>query len=191
MYDIPTFKAALKTRISKSRYDHSIRVSQEAVKLAEHHGANPMQAKVAGLLHDVCKGREKVAMERYADAIDRTDARFLTLPTRHAPLAALVLQEEFGIQDKAILEAVACHTTGREDMTLLDKIIFIADAIEPERNYPTVKKLRKLAYKDLDKAVLKSLSDTLVLLIDKNAEIEPDTVLARNSLIQNGVKYVK
>lgn len=191
MYDIPTLKTALKTRISKSRYDHSVRVSQEAVKLAEHHGVDPIQAQVAGLMHDVCKGREKVALERYGDSIDRTDARFLTLPTRHAPLAAMVLREEFGIEDEEILEAVACHTTGRENMTLLDKIIFIADAIEPERNYPTVKKLRKLAYKNLDQAILKSLSDTLVHLIDKNVEIEPDTVLARNSLIQNGVKYVR
>lgn len=191
MYDIPTLKAALKTRIAHKRYEHSLRVCDEAVKLAIHYRADVERARVAGLMHDVCKGSEKMAMERYADLIDRTDARFFTKQTRHAPLAALVLREEFGIDDQEILEAVTCHTTGRPDMSSLDMIVFIADAIEPGRNYPTVEKLRRLAYEDLDAAVLTSLSETLVHLVEKNAEIEPDTILARNSLIKKGVKYVR
>ena len=85
-------------------------------------------------------------------------------------------------------EAIGCHTTGRENMTLLDKIIFIADYIEPGRKFYGVDEVRELAYKDLDKAVLLSLENTIRHILNKGVLIHPNTINARNYIIKESMK---
>ena len=109
----------------------------------------------------------------------------------HGKIAAVVIQRDFGVTDPDIIQAVSYHTTGRPEMSLLEKIIYIADAIEPNRFYPGVDALRETAAEDLDRAVLQSLTNTINFVRGENRYLDEDTVLAKEyfeKIIKKGEK---
>lgn len=102
----------------------------------------------------------------------------------HAPVGAYLVKKEVGIDDQDILTAIEFHTSGRPNMTLLEKVIYVADYIEPGRHFPGVEEVRELAEQDLDLALIQSLKNTVSFLMKKNQPVFPDTLATYNSLVQ-------
>ena len=178
-------KDKLKKSLKESRYLHSIGVCETAVKMARLYGADEEKAYIAGLLHDCAKcfdNEVQIKMcKEYGIVLDEIT---LACPAViHAPLGAAVARAEYGIEDEEILSAIRLHTTGGTDMTVLDKIIYIADMIEPTRAYNGVDELRGIAFKNLNEAMFKALQSTLRFNIQKGTAIHPDTLSAWNSLL--------
>ncbi len=181
----------LKQTLTPERYEHSIGVAEEAVELAEIYGADINKACVAGLLHDCAKSipKEKlldiIAKNREILAIE--ECELLNYKTYHAPAGVVVAQKEYGITDKEILSAIRWHTLGKKDMTLLEKIIYLADKIE--------KRTRPVDYRSqieiflqkpngLDRAILESYKLTIKSLADRNLVICYPTIDIYNTLLK-------
>ena len=107
----------------------------------------------------------------------------------HAIVAPILGKKVFKIEDDEILNAMRWHTTGKENMSNLDKIIYLADLIEPSRNFNGLDELRKVAREDLDLAMIKALTHTIKFLLDRGVAIDGNTIKARNYLLYNNVKY--
>lgn len=157
----------LKKDMKPSRYKHTMGVVETAGKLAAIYGYDVNKAQLAALLHDCAKGipdDQKISMCReYGESI--TDAERGNPSLLHAKCGALTAEYKYGIGDEEILHAIRVHTTGCIQMSLLDKIIFVSDYIEPGRDKaPHLKALRKLALEDLDEAVYRIMEDTICYL---------------------------
>lgn len=171
--------------IGIDRYNHTLRVVDTTLELAKIYKVNEDKAKIAALFHDCGKLSDETNLLKRAsdfgiilDNIMENNRELI-----HGPLGAKIAEKDYNIKDKEILNAIYYHTTGRENMTALDKIIYIADYIEPYRNFPGVKEVRELAYKDLDNSVLLAIDNTLRFLMGKGSLIHVDTIKARNDLI--------
>lgn len=169
------YKERLARELKENRYEHSLRVAATARELAEFWGENTQKAELAGLLHDVARGLSvedyyKIAQEA---GIEVTEADKLNPVVLHAPIGAYLLRKEWGIEDEEILEAVAGHTVAAPAMSNFSKIIFLADMIEPGRNWPGLQKIRRLAYRDLNEAMLASLSAIFDWLRKSGSNIHP------------------
>ena len=152
-----TIKEHLKGTLSPHRYQHVLGVAQAARQLAEKYGCDADQAEVAGLLHDAAKqmdlpAMQKLAWRSFGSTLPDTIVSIGSL--LHGYAAVTIAREQYGIDDADLLASLAHHTTGAEHMSLLEKIIFMADYIEVNRDFDGVDKLRRLAAEDLDKAVL-------------------------------------
>lgn len=171
--------------IGEKRYDHSIRVMETAIKLAETYNSDIEKTKIAAILHDCAKIRDEIyLLKRVSDFDIILDACMkYNHELIHGPLGAKIAEEEYNIKDIEILNAIHYHTTGKENMSILDKIIYMADYIEPGRNFPGVEEIRRLAFEDLDRALLLAMEKTIVFLIEQNKLIHPNTIEARNYLI--------
>lgn len=179
-------KSYIKEKLGSKRYEHSLRVSELSKKLAEHYNYSVYEAELAALLHDSAKGREdKLLLKGYdvSDIILKEDIEIYR-PIIHAPLAAEVAKNEFGIDNEDILNSIIYHTTGRPNMSLLEKIILVADASEPGRDYKAAMEIRKLAFIDLNLAVIKSLDTSLLHCIENGRIINPLTIISRNYYIK-------
>lgn len=178
----------LKEDINKNRLAHSIRVMETAIDLADRYGLDKKKAKIAGLLHDCAKYD---SLDKILQQVDDFDI-ILDGDTQkntaliHADLGAYIAKHKYKVLDEEILDAIKYHTTGRNHMTELDKIIYLADMIEPERNFPGVDKIRDIVKKDLDRGLLEALDSSIVFLLNKKSLIHPYTIYARNSLIYRG-----
>lgn len=176
----------LQGQLKPKRYKHTLGVVDCAVEMAHQFGANEEKAQIAGLLHDCAKnyaGKDLLTIASSShlplDQITLKEPQLL-----HGPVGAIVAQNKYGIQDEEILNAIAYHTTGRRNMTLLDKIIYLADFIEPGRDYPGVEKLRKACEKDdIDNACILAFSNTIRYIASISGLIHPRTIDARNALI--------
>lgn len=154
-----------------------------AVHLAKIYGVDEDKADLAAMMHDMYRFHGQ--QEREDELIDRLgiDKRYKgNLKLAHSKVAAAALEKDWGITDRDILNAVSYHTTGRAGMSTLEKIVYLADAIEPARDYPGVEKLRQLAETDLDRACLDSFESSLAFVRAKGDIIDQDTVSARDSL---------
>lgn len=179
-------KKQLEKMLTKKRFDHSIGVMDEAVLLAVRYGADVKKAQIAGLVHDCCKNMSYDELLIYAQGlgIEIDEISLANEKLIHATVGAKYAGQIFKIEDSEILDAIAYHTTGRADMTLLDKIIYIADYIEPTRkDYPWLIEMRRLAYENLDEAVLYGLDIAIGYLIEDRLLIHKDTIDARNDLL--------
>ena len=176
----------LKQNLSEKRFAHTMGVAETAKSLAKVWGEDCSRAFVAGLVHDCAKEipfDETVRLLRengYEPDEDELSAPGIL----HAPLGAIVAKDEFGIEDAGILGAVRFHTTGRPAMSTLEKIIYIADFTEPGRKYPEAEEVRKLAVKDLDKAVLLEADFVIKFTVDRGKTIHPTTIIARNYYVK-------
>lgn len=183
--EIETIKAKLHSVLTPKRYKHTQGVAQESIQLAKRYGANSDKAYLAGLLHDCAKcftDEEKLMLcDKYSLRLDDILKRQPDLT--HSFLGAKIAEEEYGIKDREILDAIAYHTTGRPNMSILEKIVFIADYIEPNREYfEGLEKVRELAYKDINKAVIYSLENTINYNKNKNRIIHPLGIAALDYL---------
>ncbi len=178
-------KEKLKKVLSEKRYNHCMGVCDEAVKMAKKYGVDEDKAYTAALLHDCAKGFDidtQISMcKEYGIVLD--DITLKCPAVIHAPLGAVIAQKEYGICDEEILEAIRVHTVGKENMSVLDKIIYIADMIEPNRDFRGVDELRKKAYEDIDTAFIASLKQSIMFNAKKNKIIHPDTLSAWNYIL--------
>ena len=178
----------LKKNLKSSRIEHSISVRDTAVKLSEIYGGNIEKAKVAGLIHDCAKYMDFKEMLNilekcgYNNSESDTEIKAII----HADVGVCIAKHTMEVEDEDTLNAIAYHTTGRNNMSLLEKIIYLADYIEPLRDFPGVEEVREIAYKEnLDKALLLSLNNTIKHIIEKGQLLHINTVEARNYLLRN------
>lgn len=176
--DIKTIKKLLKDELKKDRYKHTINVSYTAMCLAMRYEEDLEKAMLAGLLHDCAKcisddAQLKKCISKGID-VNETEKRQPYL--LHAKLGAYLAKEKYGVKDKEVLSAIRKHTTGDVDMTMLEKIIFVADYIEPARSKAkNLTLIRRLAFEDIDTAVYFIMKDTLEYLEEKGSEIDKQT----------------
>ncbi|MCY1714617.1 bis(5'-nucleosyl)-tetraphosphatase (symmetrical) YqeK [Caproiciproducens galactitolivorans] len=181
------YQAIIKPFLSKKRYEHSICVCDEAVHLARVYDANEQKAETAGILHDIMKDvppDEQLKMMMRYDIL-LTDVERSAQKLWHAMLGAAYIENELHISDPEILNAVRYHTTGRAEMTTMDKILFVADFISADRDYAGVEQLRKSAVVSLDQAVADGIVFTIQDLVQAGRPIHPDTIAAYNHAILN------
>ena len=165
------------------RIPHVLGTEQEAIRLAERYGGDVEKARVAALLHDCTKKldmEEQLALCRhYGIELDELEQKALKL--LHAKTGAAIARDVFGV-DEEIYHAIWWHTTGHANMTLLEKIIYLADYIEPSRDFPGVDKLRKVCYEDLDKGLLLGLDMSIQEMTEMGNPVHRATVEARDAL---------
>ena len=179
------FIALIKGKLNEDRFIHSMGVADTAVLLAEKFGGDREKAYIAGLLHDVMKNEseeEQLKMMK-KDGIILSQAEKNNPKLWHAMSGAAFIRHELGITDPDIVNAVRYHTTGRAGMSLLEKIIYTADFISPERNYPDVDVMRSLSFESLDKGDLYSLQFSLKKLSESKLVIHTDSVDFYNELV--------
>ncbi len=176
--DLKKIRKAMEKSLTTKRYEHTLGVAYTATSLAMRYDADIKNAQLAGLLHDCakCLSDEKrlSICEKHNISINDIERRnpFLL----HAKVGSFLAMDEYKVNDSDVINAILNHTTGRPGMSLLEKIIFIADYIEPGRKQaPNLKEIRKLAFIDLDEALLKVLEDTLEYLRETDEEIDPMT----------------
>lgn len=175
---IPVIRKKLKDKLKPSRYEHTLSVSYTCMALAMRYGYPLDQAELAGLLHDCAKqyDDQMILARCEKHGLEVTEAERQALPVLHAKYGAWMAEHKFDIQDREILDAIACHTTGKPDMGLLDKILFVADFIEPRRNQAeNLTAMRHLAFTDLDEALFQILESMLVYLRQIGEFIDPMT----------------
>lgn len=187
MKDTEQVREKLLESIGKERLNHSLRVMEEAGKLAKCYGEDVSKAMIAGLLHDCGRFNDKAYLlkkvEEFGIILDKIYKKNTNL--LHAYVGSEVAREEYGITDSEILKAIKYHTTGRANMSMLEKIVYMADYIEPFRNFEGIDEIRTLCYKEknIDEALLKAIDKTIVFVLKRRQIIHQDTIAARNYLL--------
>ena len=171
----------LKNRLSKHRAEHCVNVAKEAVKLAKKFDGDEENAYVAGLLHDIMKEIDKDEMLNMIKTSDiNIEAAELENCALWHGIASSIYAQKIGIQNIDILTAIRYHTVARENMSKLEKIVYLADLVSKDRDYPDVDIMRKLTYDNLDKAMLYALTYSINKQIDKRACVPITTIKAYN-----------
>lgn len=176
--EIDQLKECLKALLSPSRYQHSIGVCEVAIDLAVIHGCDVQRAAVAGVLHDCAKYMTDPELLAESERLQLpiTEIERLCPFLLHAKVGAVYAKDKYAIDDVEILDAIMYHTTGRPNMTLLEKIIFTADYIEPYRKpLPRIEEIRKASYMDIDMGTYLVLNNTLDYLHGKESVIDTTT----------------
>lgn len=168
----------LKKGLDEDRYQHTLGVMYTSASMAMRYGADVTQALLAGLLHDCAKcipGDKKIHLcEKYGLPV--SDVEYENPGLLHARLGAYLAEKKYHIHDQEIIHAISSHTTGRPGMSLLEKIVYIADYIEPgRRELPNMKEVRPLAFTDIDQCLYRILEDSLVYLNSRNISVDPMT----------------
>lgn len=183
---IEEYKEEIILLIGKKRFEHTLRVAQEAKKLAKHYNADENKAEIAGLYHDCAKIKQMdLLIEKCKEyGLELDHDMYYSPQIIHSFLGAKIANKRYGIKDDEILDAIKYHTTGRANMSILEKIVYLADVIEPMRNFEGVEELRILSYENIDLAMLKSLNDTILNLAKDMKHIAIYTFEARNYLLE-------
>lgn len=176
---------SVSAQMPAKRWKHTLGVMETAVKLARKYGGDPERAEKAAILHDVAK-YWPVERQREIITQNHLSLELLTYDKQlwHAEVGAFVAQTEYGIEDREVLDAIRYHTSGREGMTLIDKIVCLADYIEPGRDFPGVDRIRKLSKSSLEEGLIAGFDSTISLLLEKRKIVFPLTVMARNDLVR-------
>jgi len=183
-----TLEQVVVSLLKPGRVAHVLGCRDTATDLARRWGVNQTDAARGGLLHDITKALDGplqlTLCEEYGIILDKFSSN--NPKTLHALTGSLVAERIFG-ENKAVVDAIRSHTTGKVGMTTLEKILYVADYMEPNRDFPGVETLRKLAYTNLDKALKVGLEMTLKLLSQQGREISPESAEALAYLQQTGV----
>jgi predicted HD superfamily hydrolase involved in NAD metabolism len=172
----------VRAELSSRRFGHTVGVVKTAEQLAQRYGVSPGRARMAAWIHDLAREWPIDKLVQYAEKVE-VPTGFGRIPELlHGPIAAALLREWFGVVDEEMANAVRYHTTGRIGMTVLDQIIYLADAIEPGRKYDGVDSIRQLASTNLSRALAESIDNTLRYLLNRRQPIFPLTVMVRNDL---------
>ena len=184
----------LKEKLTEYRFVHSLNVADSAKELARIYGYDEDIAYTTGLIHDTCKDTPAGLQLSYMleNGMKLTEIEISTAKLYHAMCGSLYIQKEFGIDNQDMINAVRYHTTGRRNMSLLEKIVFIADFISAERSYDGVEIMREKASRSLDEAIVEGLGFTIKDLIDRGERfVHPDTIDAYNDAMMNILKQEK
>lgn len=176
--DIRKIRKSMEKSLEEKRYEHTLGVAYTAAALAMCHGASVESAELAGLLHDCAKGMDEEKSISFCEKhhIGITDVERRKPQLLHAKVGSFLAMNTYKVRDKDVINAILNHTTGRPGMSLLEKIIFVADYIEPGRKQaPNLTEIRKLAFTDIDEALYRILEDTLVYLRTVEGDVDPMT----------------
>lgn len=179
LYNRHALEEYLKKNLTPVRYKHSLSVEKMAGKLARIHGADPDKAEFAGRYHDIAKCFSIEKANKLVIEYGLPKKYLNNTALSHSKIAAEILSHEFGVTDEDILNAVRSHTTGRAGMSLLEEIVYVADAIEENRNYSELLELQQTAYSDLDAACFEIINFAMQMVKDKGKAIDEDTIKAR------------
>ncbi|MBM4234933.1 MAG: HD domain-containing protein [Firmicutes bacterium] len=179
------YRELMRKRLDAELYEHSLATAETAAELAVRYGSKREKAYLAGLVHDYGKRLKRRQLlevaESYNLKLDRItmgEAKLL-----HAPVGAALLTEELKINNRELLNAVSFHTTGSSGMTLLARVLYLADCIEPGRTFDGVDKIRELAAIDLEQALLAAVDKTICSVVARGLKLHPRSVAFRNSLL--------
>lgn len=184
MLKIEEMKRLLKESLPLKRYKHSLEVYETAVKLAKEHKLDVDKVAVAALLHDC--GREVAGRDSLAKAaelgiaVDETEANQPIL--LHAKLGVYYARHKYGVEDQEILDGILYHTTGAKNMTPLAMAVYLADLLEPTRDFPGIEDMRRLAKVDMEKAMMRAYAQTVRYLLEYDLLIHPNCILGYNQL---------
>ncbi len=180
------YTSLMKEKLDRELFAHCLGTAKAASELAGRYGADPEKAYLAGIVHDYVKPLEGDKLLEIADKlqvpldnITRQQHKLL-----HAPLGAVLLEKELKISDPDILKAVAYHTTGHSRMSIFEKVLYLADYIEENRQFDGVEEIRKAAKSDLDMALLTAVDTAIRSVITRRLMLHPDSVAFRNSLLR-------
>ncbi len=187
--NLDEYKNLIKSKMSEHRFVHSVNVSKEARKLAKIYGADAEKAAIAGILHDITK---EMPVEEQLKII--TDSGIILDNVQknapklwHGISGSIYIKENLDINDADILNAIRYHTTGRAGMSLLEKIIFVADFTSQERTYKGVSTMRKKSRKTLDEAMLYGFKFTFSDLSKRELAIHPDELACYNEIVLSNI----
>lgn len=179
---IDEIRAKLKIALTEKRFNHSIGVMQSAVELARHYGADVGKTALAALLHDCAKNYATSEMfelcERFDVKLD--DISKASPGLVHGFLGAVIADKYYGVSDPEIYDAIYYHTIGKPDMSLIGKIIYIADGIEPGRTYEGVERIREMVFEDIDRALVLQIDYTIHSVINRGGLLHTNTIDTRN-----------
>jgi predicted HD superfamily hydrolase involved in NAD metabolism len=169
--------AFARSRLSEKRYGHTVRVADTAEELARIHGLDPVRTRLAALLHDAAREMEPEEFRRLAEAWslhvgepERQSPKLL-----HAPVGAELARRELGVEDQEVLGAIRAHTVGEPGMGPVALALYVADKIEPARDYPSVERLRRLAPEDLHEAATEALRRVVAHNEERDRPIHPSS----------------
>ncbi|QNU65868.1 bis(5'-nucleosyl)-tetraphosphatase (symmetrical) YqeK [Ruminiclostridium herbifermentans] len=180
--------ALLKESLKPNRYVHSVNTMKAAIQLAEHYGEDKDIAAVAGLLHDCAKELNDIEILKYCNdnKIELNEIEKNQLFLMHGEVGAIIAKEKYSVENEIILNAIRYHTTGFSKMNMIDKIVYLADYIEPGRTHRSADDVRSLVYEDIDKALICAFNNVIKFVIMQNGLIHPFTIEARNTLLLKG-----
>lgn len=186
-YDMQKYRDYIKKKLSKRRYEHSMNVAERAVELAGIYNTDTKKAEAAGLLHDMAK---ELPADKQLQIIEKSDiifnhVEFLSPNLYHSIAGSIMARDVFSIDDNDVINAIRYHTSARQGMSVLEKIIYIADLTSSDRNYNNVELISVLADKNLDEAMYLSLKYIICDLVKRQLLICTDTVLAYNEYCEN------
>ena len=179
----------LQKHLDSARYKHTLGTCKIVRELAKRNNIPERKAMIAGLLHDAGKGYKKPEMVKYVSKY-KVKVPFKKLVIKHNPsllhsyISADIATRKFGIKDNDILRAIILHTLGGENMSVLAKIVYVADSVSFDRRYPGVQGLRKLAYSSVDSAVKAAMANKLYYVIKNSKWLHPGALKAWNSIIK-------
>ena len=185
MWEIDKIKDYVKENLKVGRYNHTLGVVNTAVELAKIFGEDQKKAEIAALCHDVAKNMDLEQLRKIIDeenitlSIDEENTKEIW----HSIAGPIIAKNIFKINDEEILSAMRWHTTGKENMSNLDKIVYLADLIEPSREFDGIDEIRSISYKSLDLAMIKALTHTTIYLLNKGYAVDINTIKARNYLL--------
>ncbi|HEL1644964.1 TPA: bis(5'-nucleosyl)-tetraphosphatase (symmetrical) YqeK [Streptococcus suis] len=183
-FDRQALLEKIRVAMKPARFQHVLGVEQAALALADRYGCDPKKASLAALLHDYAK---EVEDQVFLDLIAKydLDKDLLNWDNNiwHGVVGAYKIAEDFGLENEEIFQAIQRHTIGAGQMTLLDKVLYVADYIEPDRDFPGVDEARRIARESLDKAVAYETAQTISYLAKKGIPIYPQTLETYNGYV--------
>lgn len=179
------YEQEVQRHLTEKRFYHSQCVAQEAAQLAQQYGADVEKARLAGILHDIMKDTppEQQLKILQDSGILLTKTQRHNRKLWHALAGAAYLQQTLQVKDGDIVEAVRCHTSGKKDMSLLEKVLFVADYISADREYPGVERMRQAAYRSLEEAIVEGVLFTVQELMGQRLPVAAESVEAYNDAL--------
>jgi len=183
--DVEYFSKIVKKELPPNRWEHTLRVVAMALSLGKKYALPLDKLQIAALFHDYCKYFEKEKLIYYIIKFAIPSSYLLyDQELWHGPVAANFVKDKFQIDDLNIFNAIYFHTTGRPKMTLFEQVIYLADTLEPKRDFEGVEELRELAFSAIDKAMYLALDKSIYFLLTKKRKIFPLTVATRNYFLE-------
>ena len=179
------YEQEVQRHLTEKRFYNSQCVAQEAARLAQQYGADVEKARLAGILHDIMKDTppEQQLKILQDSGILLTKTQRHNRKLWHALAGAAYLQQTLQVKDGDIVEAVRCHTSGKKDMSLLEKVLFVADYISADREYPGVERMRQAAYRSLEEAIVEGVLFTVQELMGQRLPVAAESVEAYNDAL--------
>ncbi len=180
------YEREVKKHLSEKRFYHSRCVAECAKRLAKRYGADPKKALTAGILHDIMKDTPKEEQLKILEefGILLTETQRENDKLWHSISGAAYCEHKLSVSDREVLDAIACHTSGKKDMTLLDKVLFVADYISDDRDYPGAEEMRALAESSLEEAMIEGIRFTVTEKMEQSLPMDPGSIDAYNDALR-------